>query len=319
MRTLSLPTLNRRHKVPSGVVGLDVDGGFLAAAVLTDGAIGTMASVALEPGITTDGEVRDPTALSRAIKDLFADHGLPRRVRLGVANQQIVVRQLEMPVIVDSDDREAAIRFQAAEAIAMPLDEAVLDYQTLGEVTAADGTKKERLLIVAARESMVAKLVDAVKGAGLKPAGIDLNAFALVRMLGQGAATGPDVGETAQVLCHLGTVTNLAIASGSACLFTRPLQTAWQGDESAIGALVEEIRLSVDFYMAQPEAKPVDGIILSGPGARDELLATELPVRSGFPVTVAEPLGAMSAAGIPAGDDPYRFTVAAGLALGETA
>jgi hypothetical protein len=39
-------------------------------------------------------------------------------------------------------------------------------------------------------------------------------------------------------------------------------------------------------------------------------------------VTVAEPLGglgALATGGLPADDDPYRFTVAAGLALGEAA
>ena len=48
----------------------------------------------------------------------------------------------------------------------------------------------------------------------------DLNAFALVRALGHGA---PDDG--ARVYCHLGGITNLAIAVGQSCLFTRPLAT----------------------------------------------------------------------------------------------
>ena len=53
-------------------------------------------------------------------------------VRLGVANQQIVVRVVELPRIEDEKQRDAAVRFQAAEAIAMPLDEAVLDHQVAG-------------------------------------------------------------------------------------------------------------------------------------------------------------------------------------------
>ena len=50
-------------------------------------------------------------------------------MRLGVANQQIVVRVVELPRIEDEKQRDAAVRFQASEAIAMPLDEAVLDHQ----------------------------------------------------------------------------------------------------------------------------------------------------------------------------------------------
>ena len=35
-----------------------------------------------------------------------------------------------------------------------------------------------------------------------------------------------------------------------------------------------------------------------------------------MPVTVAEPLGMLQATNLPAGEDPYRHTVATGLALG---
>ena len=71
--------------------------------------------------------------------------------------------------------------------------------------------------------------------------------------------------------------------------------------------------------MGQPESKPVDRIVLSGPGARDDHLVSELSIRSGLPVSVAEPLGRLTPIGVPSEDDPYRFTVAAGLALGEAA
>ena len=56
---------------------------------------------------------------------------------LGVSNQQIVVRVIDMPRIDDASERDAALRFSAAETIAMPLDEAVLDHQIAGYTTAA--------------------------------------------------------------------------------------------------------------------------------------------------------------------------------------
>ena len=306
------------RKRPSGSVGLDIDGAFLAAALVDDSSIGRVASADLEPGITGEGEVKDPAALSAALKELFGRHSLPRHVRLGVANQQIVVRQLDMPFIEDEAEREAAVRFQAAEAIAMPLDEAVLDFQPVGVTQGPDGVTRERLLVVAAREAMISQLVAAVKGAGLKPESIDLNAFALVRMLGDGGSE--DTGGPARVICHLGGVTNLAIAIGSMCVFTRPLRTVWSDeDEDAATSLAEEIRLSIDFHMAQPDARPVQQVVLSGPGAADGRLATELGSLSGLAVTVGEPLGELGAHTVPSQDDPYRYTVAAGLALGATA
>jgi Tfp pilus assembly PilM family ATPase len=241
---------------------------------------------------------------------------LPRRVRLGVSNQQIVVRHLELPRIEDPKELAAAVRFQASEAIAMPLDEVVLDHQVIGESITPEGTARLRIVVVAARESMISRVVDAVRGAGLRPEGIDLNTFALVRTL----SLPSDTAESSRVYVHLGGVTNLAIALGTICLFTRPLSTQWDAeDESIAAALAEEIRLSVDFYMAQPDARWVGEVVLSGPGARRPGLADELGGMIDVPVTVAEPLGRLGENEVPAGEDPYRHTIATGLALGAAA
>jgi type IV pilus assembly protein PilM len=171
-------------------------------------------------------------------------------------------------------------------------------------------------VVVAARESMISRVVEAVRNAGLRPEGIDLNAFALVRTL----SVPSDSTETARVYCHLGGVTNLAIAVGTSCLFTRPLSAQWDTeDEGVASALAEEIRLSIDYYMAQPEARWVGEIVLSGPGSRLPGLADELSGLTEVPVSVAEPLGRLQAGKLPADEDPHRHTVAAGLALGGTA
>src|SRR3712207_1261676 len=84
-----------------GIVGLDLDGGFLAAVQTSGDGVTRAASAELAPGVITDGEVTDVPALSEALKDFFKLHSLPRRVRLGVSNQQIVVRHLELPKIED--------------------------------------------------------------------------------------------------------------------------------------------------------------------------------------------------------------------------
>jgi type IV pilus assembly protein PilM len=297
-------------------VGLDLDGAFLSAVQTSDAGIERAVSTELAPGVIRDGEVADVAALSDALKDFFKERQLPKRVRLGVSNQQIVVRQLDLPKIDDENERAAAVRFQAAEAIAMPLEEVVLDHQVIGETISPEGAARQRVVVVAAREAMIARVVEACKGAGLKAEAIDLDAFALVRALA--TASAPD--DSARVYCHLAGITNLAIALGSSCLFTRPLSTAWdEQDEGVANALAEEIRLSIDFYMAQPEARWVGEVVLSGPGSRRDGLVDELSGLLQLPVQIAEPLGNLDAAKLPMGEDPYRHTVAAGLALGATA
>src|SRR3954452_24861568 len=300
-----------------GIVGLDLDGEFIAAVQTSHDGISRAVSAELPPGVITDGEVTDVPALSDALRDFFKTHGLPRRLRLRVSPQQIVRRPLELPKIGDPEELAVAVRFQAAEAIAMPLDEVVLDHQVIGETVTPEGAARLRIVVVAARESMGSRVVGAVRGAGLRPEGIDLNAFPLVRTL----SLPPASAESARVYCHLAGVTNLAIAIGPICLFTRPLSTVWQDEDeqAAAAALAEEIRLSVDFYMAQPEARWVGEVVLSGRAPRRTGLADQLGSMIDVPVSVAEPLGRLQSTQIPAGEDPYRHTVAVGLALGATA
>jgi type IV pilus assembly protein PilM len=296
-------------------VGLDLDGDFLAAVTVAEGRIQSAVSSELPQGVMRDGEVVDPDTLGTVLKEIFRAGALPRDVRLGVANQQIVVRQLELPRIAEDKDLEAAVRFQAAEAIAMPLNEVVLDFHRVSDSVDAEGNARTNVVVVAARESMIERLVEAVRSAGLRPVGIDLNAFALVRALASGARD-----DSARVYCHLGAITNLAIAVGASCLFTRPLAT--RVDESGVidaFALAEEIRLSIDFYLAQPEIRPVREIVLSGPHASVDGLTEQLAAATGLEVLGAEPLGSYDRASLPAGEDPRRHTVALGLSLGAVA
>jgi type IV pilus assembly protein PilM len=307
-------SLSFRNKKQDGVVGLDIDGGFIAAAQLGSGGAERAASRELDPEVVRDGEVVAPDRLGDALRDFFRAENLPRKVRLGVANQQIVVRQIEMPKIDDKRERDAAIRFQTAEAVAMPLEEAVIDYQTVGE-SQVDGVTRERVLVVVARTAMILKLTDAVRSAGLKPEGVDLNAFALIRTL----SGDPQPEAEARVYCHLGGVANVAVARGSACLFTRPLTADWDGGYAGVETLAEELRMSIEYYRAQADAPAIGEIVVSGPGARIEGLAGRLGDLIGVRATAAEPLGSMSDTPFPDGEDPYRHTVSLGLALGAAA
>jgi type IV pilus assembly protein PilM len=304
-----------RKNSSGGTVGLDIDGRYLAAAQVESGRVVRGASLELPSGLVRDGEVLDRDRLADALKDFVAEAGLPKNVRLGVANQQIVVRVVELPRIEDAKERDAAVRFQAAEAIAMPLDEAVLDHQIAGYTDAPDGSPRMQVVLVAARRSMIEAVLEAAKKAGLKPEGIDLDAFALVRTLAT-ASTGPD--DTARVYCHLGGVSNLAIAVGTACFFTRPLAAVWD-DEDAGARLADEIRLSIDYYMTQGQAKPVGEVVVSGPGSVDDQLVESLGIHLGLPTTVAAPLGVLDPSALVGGEDPHRLTVAAGLAMGAAA
>jgi type IV pilus assembly protein PilM len=229
------------------VIGLDIEPSHLAAAEASVNGRVTVqrAAVApLAPGIVRDGEVADGEALSAALKQFFADHNLPKRVRLGVANQRIVVRLMELPPLEPGNELDAAVRFQAQENIPMPLDQAVLDYQPLGRVESEQG-ERLRVMLVAARRDMIDRLLVAARGAGLRPEGIDLSAFAMIRALGPGPAevADPDATQGGALYVNVADMTNLAIASGAACHFTR---VAAVGVGSMVAELAERRGLTLE-------------------------------------------------------------------------
>src|SRR3954451_3904359 len=199
--------------------GVDIDpSGITAAEVSVNDRITvrTAAFTPLEPGVVRDGEVVDAEALSEALRVLFRENkGLGKRVRIGVANQKIVVRPLELPYLSDPKELEAAVRFHAHDQLPMPIDQAVVDFQPL-EVVQGPESRQQRLLLVAARRDMVANVVGAVRGAGLRPEGVDLSAFAMIRALHRGGARDEHV-----LYLAVGGLTNLAVAKGTTCLFTR--------------------------------------------------------------------------------------------------
>jgi Tfp pilus assembly PilM family ATPase len=161
---------------------------------------------------------------------------------------------------------------------------------------------------------MIMRLIDAVRAAGLRPLGIDLSAFALMRIIAPENEPDP---APARVYCHLAGVTNLAVGVGNTCVFTRPLATVWDGGSAEfVGGLAEEVRLSIDYYTGQPDARQIGEVLLSGPGSQRPGIAEQTAALVGLPVSSAPALGRLGAAALRMGDDPSRYTIAAGLALG---
>jgi type IV pilus assembly protein PilM len=236
------------------IVGLDVEAGSLAAAqVAADGSreVQQVAIAPLEGGLIKEGEVVDSEGLSAALRTMFAENKLSKTVRLGVANQRVSVRTLRLPLIEDPQELDTAVRFQAQEHLPMPLDQAVIDYQVVSRTNGGDGTRSMEVVAVAARRDMLGTLLAAVRGASLRPVGIDLSAFALIRALAtETADSGSPAEESAEggylpaaLYCNLGDVTNLAVARGSSCLFTR---ISPYGVEVIAQRLAERRTLSLD-------------------------------------------------------------------------
>jgi type IV pilus assembly protein PilM len=336
------------------LVGLDIDASGLTAVQASSNGrlkVDRVAVAPLEDGIMRDGEVVDVEGLAAGLRTLFRENkGLGKRVRIGLANQKIVVRIIELPYLKDNKELAAAVRFQAQDQIPMPLDQAVIDFQPLDVVETPEG-RRQRVLLVAARRDMVVRVLTAAHDAGLRAEGIDLSAFAMIRALHLDEGSEENV-----VYVCVGGLTNLAVAKGTACLFTRASggglealavelaeraqltlehARAWlehvgleagieevEGDEDIVGEarrvllegvrrIAAEIRNSLDFHHAQGGEAAVSRVVLSGPAVAVPGFAVALGSQLGLPITA----GAVD--GVPPGLSAGRVAVAAGLAVAE--
>jgi type IV pilus assembly protein PilM len=221
---------SRPRKRKSELVGLKIGATQLAASrVANNGSphVLQLAREDLPSGIVVAGEVRSVPALANALDEFFTKHGLPRRgVRLGVATNRIGVRAFEIAGVEDDRQLENAVRFRAHEAVAIPLDEAVLDYHVLSETVDEAGKVNRRILVVAAYRESIDRYTAACKQAGIELIGIDLEAFALLRAVATPADSGP--AEAAVVAVTIGhDRSTLAISDSVVCDFTRVLE--WGG------------------------------------------------------------------------------------------
>ncbi len=96
---------------------------------------------------------------------------------------------------------------------------------------------RTRVVLVAARRDMIDRLLEATKRAGLRAQGIDLSAFALIRALHRPGNT------SSTLYISVGGVTNLAVAMGTTCVFTRVVP---HGTETMAGELAERRGLTLE-------------------------------------------------------------------------
>ena len=171
-------------------IGLDIGSTAVRAAELTLGdtpSVLRVAQVPLPVGAVDNGEIRDPDAVSQALRQLWDSGGFKsRQVWMGVGNQRVVVREVALPYLPEKELR-ASLGFQVQEYIPMSVEDAVLDFDPVEEFE-ADGRKMQRILLVASQRTMVDVVVKAALGAKLEPMGLDLVPFALVRAIGSSDA-----------------------------------------------------------------------------------------------------------------------------------
>ena len=342
------------------MIGLDIGSTAVRAVQLKTARRGPtlerIGQVLLPHGVVRDGEIVDSDTVVEALRTLWKTYKFAgRKVALGVANQQVVVRQVDLPYL-EEDELRQSLSFQVQDHIPIPLDQAVLDFQVLENYELEDGRRMSRILLVAAQKSMVDKLVNVAQRAKLEPVGLDLDAFAVLRSLAPepGSLNGDDDGE---LLIDVGAnVTNIIVHQNGTPRFVRILLMGGgsitdalvggldlefeeaevakatydpedRGDDAGrvirdrAARFVDEIRGSVDYYVAQRESVPVARAVLSGGAGLLPHLREQLAEVLRVPVEYGEPTRQLTVGKVGLSEDEMAeaepfLTVAVGLALG---
>jgi type IV pilus assembly protein PilM len=170
-------------------------------------------------------------------------------VHIGIANRRVVVRVIDLPAM-SGEDLDGAIRLQAQDHIPIPLAEAVMDYEVLEQVDSPGGHKLQRVLVVAAERASVDPLLQAVQTARLEPLTLELNAYPLVRALGDGSSQ-------AEAIVDIGAgVTTVVIHLGGRIRFTRILPNF--GGDDFTAAVSEGMQVNAEQAESMKRQASVD-------------------------------------------------------------
>ncbi|GAA4625074.1 type IV pilus assembly protein PilM [Cellulomonas oligotrophica] len=314
----------------TNVIGLDIGTSAVRAVEVAFGKGGPRAGgtlqrvgeVALPPGAVRDGEVNEPAVVSDALRRLWAQAKFTSKdVVLGVGNQRVVVRDIELPWMPPAE-LKASLPYQVQELLPVASGDALLDFLPVDEVDGPRGRMVKGMLVAAQRDVVVGNVL-AVEGAGLRPSMVDLNAFALVRALARG-----DLAERTVAFVDVGArITNVVVASAGTPRLVRLLAQGGQHVTDAVAAamalpqpeaeglkrdigvgfsappeyapaveaitsscrtLVEGIRNTLVYWSSQHRETPVEALVVTGGGAHLPGLGQYLSSSSRIPVMLGD-------------------------------
>jgi len=324
--------------MPQIRIGVDIGSTAVRAAELSMRSIPPrlvrIAQVPLPEGAVGSGEVRDEQGVAEGLRELWHQGKFrSREVVLGVANQRVVVREVSLPWMTESELRES-LPFQVQEFVPIAVEDAVLDFHILEEFE-REGRRMVRILLVAAQKTMIQQLVQAAEAARLRPVGVDLVPFAIVRSVGMIDGTGLHGTEGGdEAIVDIGAdVTSICVHAWGVPRFVRILPTggrdvtaavaralsvsddeaeqlkrggqgghsqkrdqALQAALSRAASFADDIRSSLDFYQSQMPGARVERVLLTGGGSKLEGLERLLVDRLPSQVAAGHPFHRVSPA-----------------------
>jgi type IV pilus assembly protein PilM len=177
-------------------------------------------------GAVVEGEIVDVEAVAASIRELVRTSGVHvKDCAIGVSNQKVVVRLIDLP-FMERAELQGAIQYQAQDYIPIPIEDAILDFQIIGDYMTTSDEHMMEVVLVAAQRDMIGNAVRAVEEAGLRLQQIDVTSFAIVRALVPPLQSvlpdeSEDAGEATGIIHIASGLTNIAVVEKGVPRFTR--------------------------------------------------------------------------------------------------
>ena len=278
----------------------------------------------LPPEAIVDGAVMNAGAIVDAIKDLIQKHRIKtKHVVAGVSGHSVIIKRVNLPAMSD-EELEESIQWEAEQYIPFDINDVYLDVQRVQ--TVADDPGQMEVLLVAVRKELVNEYQALIQQAGLIPAVIDVDAFALANMF---EANYDEPSDTIAMVNVGASNINIHVLRRGVSAFTRDVNMGGRqfteeiqrtlnisyeeaealkvgGDErdahavvpeeiervlSSVGdTLATEIHRSLDFYLSTSSDTQLSRIYLSGGASRTPGLARAISNLTNLPTEVVDPL-----------------------------
>lgn len=223
----------------------------------------------------------DEAKITETIKEALKK----KRINPGKANCifswiDIIIKEVKLPSISEEELKKAVL-WQAEKYISFPVDEAVVDYQIIGNKTKA-GSEFDALLVIS-RKKDIGKAFNKLKVAGLMPVLVDIVPFALVKsyqanyeLPSRHIITLLEIGEK---------ISWLVMVNRSGLKLVRSLEIK----PAIADGFVRELERSLDYCESKYFGEKVSRIILSGREAKQPGFDKMLSERLAMEVEIANP------------------------------
>jgi type IV pilus assembly protein PilM len=278
----------------------------------------------LPPEAIVDGALMNTTAIVQAILELVGELKIRHKdVAIGVSGHSVIIKKISLPRMSQAELDES-IQWEAEQYI--PFDVKDVNIDTFPLATGNDQTGQMDVLLVAAKKDMINDYTAVVAEAGLSPAVVDVDAFAVQNCYE--ANYEMPTGETIVLINAGASVVNINIIANGVTTFTRDVTIGGnqyteeiqkqlnvsydeaealkiggnrhdsdsvvpQDVERVLGTVAEqmagEIQRSLDFYASTAADSHIARVLLSGGTAKIPALFKTIEQRVGVPVEILNP------------------------------